>query len=49
MLERCNYMNIISHEDAIEIVRKTGISYIADLDNISYLRQHRITADEDRC
>ena len=32
-------MNIISHEDAIEIVRKKGISYIADLDNISYLIQ----------
>lgn len=32
-------MDIISHEDAIEIVRKKGISYIADLDNISYLIQ----------
>lgn len=30
-------MNIISNDDAIEIVRKKGVSYIADLDNISYL------------
>lgn len=36
-----NSMNIISNDDAIEIIKKKGISYIADLDNISYLIQEK--------